>query len=139
MKTSTLLKFCTFFLFLLLIGIFISYRSGAFSKDEDVVPLSLNPIDTSGRGKPSKPDTLSSAGSDSLIKMAMDSMKRDMMWSSKSVMVVTPDHRAYKAKAKKEARKRRRAMKESSKFGRIFRPDDTVAIKSDTAVLIKKQ
>jgi hypothetical protein len=143
MKTSTLLRFLTIFVFILLIAIFVSYRSGAFSDDNTEPVISV--IDTSGRSKPPAPDTLPKALRDSSTKVNsivkidssafIDSILTEVirsspMSSSKS-LIITPED---------QSPKRKKRLMESTKLGRIFPPpDNSIKPRKDTAVLLPQK
>jgi hypothetical protein len=142
MKTSTLLRFLTIFIFILLIAIFVSYRSGAFS-DDNIEPV-ISVIDTSGRSKTLASDKLPVVIRDSITKVnssakldtsaLVDSIaakrKGSLMSSSKSIIVAPED----------QPSKRKKRLMESTKLGRIFPPTgNSIKPKKDTVVLLKEK
>jgi hypothetical protein len=142
MKTSTLPRFLTVFVFILLVSIFVSYRSGAFSDDNTEPVISV--IDTLGHSKTSAPDTLPVVLRDSITNLnssikldtsaLVDSIaakrKRSLMWSSKSIIVAPENQPA----------KRKKRLMESTKLGRIFPPPgNSIKPKKDTVMLLKEK
>jgi hypothetical protein len=83
MKTSTLLKFLTVFVFILLIGIFVAFRSDAFSTND--IGMAFLSSDTTG---PLKTDTAPLTAKDTIhIKSLKDSVNRTLFPSTKSIMI----------------------------------------------------
>jgi hypothetical protein len=91
MKTSTPTKIFTIFLFILLIAVFIVFRSGAFINGKQVA---ANSADTNGLSAILKRDTIPAWFRDSVLREYRNTR---MMSGSKSAPVITPaDHPAMK-------------------------------------------
>jgi hypothetical protein len=91
MKSSTPLKIFTIFLFVLLIVVFIVFRTGAFTGGK---PLAATTADTNGLSAILKRDTIPASFRDSVLR---EYRNMRMMSGSKSAPVIPPaDHPSMK-------------------------------------------